>query len=164
MREVTLFTGNHCILNFYILWSVYCSRTPSISDLLNTEMKLTDVRVRLHLRNVRTVGRVEFIGQSNNSWACYYSRWMLDTSPTRHFAYWTLRHSVDSSPTQCEHKKMKMCDIHCVPKTRAQQLLRWATLATIDMGLKGGGMLCPFPGALGTRLIQCGLRRGLIRY
>ena len=27
------------------------------------------------------------------------------------------------------------------------------------MGLKGGGVLCPFRGALGTRLIQCGLRR-----
>jgi len=33
--------------------------------------------------------------------------------------------------------------------------------ATTDMGLKEG-VLCPFRGALGTRLIQCGLRRGLL--
>jgi len=31
-----------------------------------------------------------------------------------------------------------------------------AVVATIDMGLKQG-VLCPFRGALGTRLIQCGL-------
>jgi len=32
-------------------------------------------------------------------------------------------------------------------------------------GLKrGGGVLCPFRGALGTRLIQCGLHRGLLPY
>jgi len=47
---------------------------------------------------------------------------------------------------------------------RAQQQLRWATVATIDMGLKEGVVLCPFRGALGTRLIQCGLRGGLLRY
>jgi len=41
---------------------------------------------------------------------------LLDISPTGHFAY-----SLDSSPTKCEHKRMKMCDIHCVPNTRAQQ-------------------------------------------
>jgi len=29
---------------------------------------------------------------------------------------------------------------------------------------RGGGVLCPFRGALGTRLIQCGLRRGLLPY
>jgi len=40
---------------------------------------------------------------------------LQDISPTRHFAYY-----VDSSPTQCEHKRMKMCDIHCVPKTIAE--------------------------------------------
>jgi len=28
-------------------------------------------------------------------------------------------------------------------------------------GPKGGGVLCPFRGALGTSLIQCGLRWGL---
>jgi len=48
--------------------------------------------------------------------------------------------------------------------TRAQQLLRWATMATIDMGLKETGVLCPFRGALGTCLIQCGLRRCLLPY
>ena len=42
-------------------------------------------------------------------------------------------------------------------------------MATIDMGLKeGGGAVplsrCPVRGVLGTRLIQCGLRRGLIPY
>jgi len=36
-------------------------------------------------------------------------------------------------------------------------------VATIDMGLKEG-VLCPFRGALGTRLIQCGMRRGLLPY
>jgi len=36
-------------------------------------------------------------------------------------------------------------------------------VATIDMGLKEG-VLCPFRGALGTRLMQCGLRRGLLPY
>jgi len=40
---------------------------------------------------------------------------------------------------------------------------RWATVATIDMGLKEG-VLCPFRGVLGTSLIQCGLRRGLLTY
>jgi len=29
---------------------------------------------------------------------------------------------------------------------------------------RGGGVLCPFRGALGTRLIRCGLRRGLLPY
>jgi len=29
---------------------------------------------------------------------------------------------------------------------------------------KAGGVLCPFRGALGTRLIQCGLRGGLHPY
>ena len=37
-------------------------------------------------------------------------------------------------------------------------------MAIIDMGLKWGGVLCPFRGALGTRLIQCGLRQGLRPY
>jgi len=37
-------------------------------------------------------------------------------------------------------------------------------VATIDMGLKEGGGAVPLCGALGTRLIQCGLRRGLIPY
>jgi len=35
---------------------------------------------------------------------------------------------------------------------------------TIDMGLKEGVVLCPFREALGTCLIQCGLRRSLIPY
>ena len=37
-------------------------------------------------------------------------------------------------------------------------------MATIDIDLKEGVVLCPFRGALGSRLIQCGLRRGLILY
>jgi len=39
-------------------------------------------------------------------------------------------------------------------------------VAIIDrpMGLKEGGVLCPFRVALGSRLIQCGLRRGLLPY
>jgi len=32
------------------------------------------------------------------------------------------------------------------------------------MGLKEGVVLCHFRGVLGTRLIQCGLRRGLLPY
>jgi len=32
------------------------------------------------------------------------------------------------------------------------------------MGLKDGGVLCAFRGALGTRLIQCGLRGDLLPY
>jgi len=32
------------------------------------------------------------------------------------------------------------------------------------MGIKEGVVLCPFRGALRTRLIQCGLRRGLLPY
>jgi len=43
---------------------------------------------------------------------------LLDISPTGHFAY-----SVDSSPTQREHKRMKMCDIHCVPKKTSRCLV-----------------------------------------
>jgi len=42
----------------------------------------------------------------------------------------------------------------------------WETVATIDMDLKEGerGVVRPFRGALGTRLIQCGLRRCLLPY
>ena len=94
-----------------------------------------------------------------------WSRRMLDTSPTRHFAYWTLRllrgqfaHSMWTQENE------NVWHTLCYKKTRAQQLLRWATLATIDMGLKGRGVLCPFPGALRTRLIQCGLHGGLLPY
>jgi len=44
--------------------------------------------------------------------------------------------------------------------------------AVADMGDRGqnrhgpkrGGVLCPFRGALGIRLIQCGLREGLLPY
>jgi len=40
--------------------------------------------------------------------------------------------------------------------TKAQHFLRWATVATIVMGRKKlGGLLCPFRGELGPRLIQC---------
>jgi len=46
--------------------------------------------------------------------------------------------------------------------TRAQQSLRWATVATIDMGRKEWGLLCPFCRQLGPRLIQCGLGRCLL--
>jgi len=41
---------------------------------------------------------------------------------------------------------------------------RWATVATIDKGRKEGGLLCPFRGELGRRLIQCFLSRGLLPY
>ena len=41
-------------------------------------------------------------------------------------------------------------------------LYKSSVVATIDMGLKEGVVLCPFCGALGTRLIQCGLRGGLL--
>jgi len=34
-------------------------------------------------------------------------------------------------------------------------------MATIDMGRKEGGLLCPFRGQLGSHLTQCGLGRGL---
>jgi len=53
---------------------------------------------------------------------------------------------------------------HPVSKTRAQQKLRWASVDTIDMGRKDGGLLCPFRAELGPRLIQCGLGRGLLPY
>jgi len=57
----------------------------------------------------------------------YWTVRLLDTSPTGQFAYWTVRlldnsptgqfaYSVDSSPTHCEHKRIRMCDIHCLPK------------------------------------------------
>ena len=42
-------------------------------------------------------------------------------------------------------------------------LVRWATVATIDMGRKEGGCGAPFT-ELGPRLVQCGLRRGLLPY
>jgi len=47
--------------------------------------------------------------------------------------------------------------------TRPQQWLRWATVATIDMG-RNEGLLCPFRGELGPRLIQCDLGRDLLQY
>ena len=37
-------------------------------------------------------------------------------------------------------------------------------MATIHMGRKYGGLLCPFRGELGSGLIQCGLGRGLLPY
>ena len=43
--------------------------------------------------------------------------------------------------------------------TIAQQQLKLATVATIDMGRKDGGLLCPFRAELSHRLIQCGLGR-----
>jgi len=47
----------------------------------------------------------------------------------------------------------------------AQQQLRWATVATIDMGRKEGGGCCPpFAGELDPHLTQCGLGRGLLQY
>ena len=47
--------------------------------------------------------------------------------------------------------------------TRAQQYLRWATVATIDMDEKRGGAAVPLSqGKLGPRLTQCGLGRGLL--
>jgi len=47
--------------------------------------------------------------------------------------------------------------------TRAQQLLRWATVCPKVMGQKWG-LLCPFLGELGPHLAQCGLGRGLPPY
>ena len=58
----------------------------------------------------------------------------MDTSPNGHFAYWTVRlrhvlptghfaYSVDSSPTQREHKRVTMCDIHCVPKNQTTKTI-----------------------------------------
>jgi len=48
--------------------------------------------------------------------------------------------------------------------TRAQQLLRRATVAE-QSGLKRKGLLCPFPwGELGPHLTQCGVDRGLPPY
>ena len=48
--------------------------------------------------------------------------------------------------------------------TRAQQKLRWATVATIDMGHKMGVAVPLSRGELGPRLKQCGLGRGLLPY
>jgi len=45
--------------------------------------------------------------------------------------------------------------------TRAQQQLRWATVATIGMS-REVGVLCPFLGELGPHVTQCGLGRGLL--
>jgi len=48
--------------------------------------------------------------------------------------------------------------------TSAQQQLRWATVATLDMGRKEGGILCLFRGELDPCLTQCGLSRTLLPY
>ena len=37
-------------------------------------------------------------------------------------------------------------------------------MATIDMGRKDGGLLCPFRAEMGPRLKHCGLGRGLLPY
>jgi len=42
--------------------------------------------------------------------------------------------------------------------------MRWATVATIDMGRKEGGCCALFAGELGPRLTQCGLGQGLLPY
>ena len=47
--------------------------------------------------------------------------------------------------------------------TKAQQQLRWATVATIDIGRKEGAAV-PLSRELGLRLVQCGLSRGLLQY
>jgi len=44
----------------------------------------------------------------------------------------------------------------------AELLLRWATVATIDIGGREWRLLCSFRRELGPRLIQCGLGRGLL--
>ena len=68
------------------------------------------------------------------------------------------------SPTMTTDETYNQCHSHVT--TRAQQELRWATMATIDMGLKGGSVLCPFRGALGTRLIHSlwSARRSILPY
>ena len=51
--------------------------------------------------------------------------------------------------------------------TRAQQQLKCATAATIDMGRKDDGAAVPLSKGAGTpfgRLIQCGVGRGLLPY
>ena len=53
------------------------------------------------------------------------------------------------------------CKVHYI--TRAQQQLRWATVATIDMGRKEGDC-CALSRELGPRLVQCGLGRRLLPY
>jgi len=49
-------------------------------------------------------------------------------------------------------------------KTRAQQYLRWATVATVDMGRKEAGAMPLLRWELGPCLTQCGLGRGLLPY
>ena len=62
---------------------------------------------------------------------------------------------------------------HRVINTPQQRGLHNKSSAVAEMGdrghnrhgpKRGGGVLCPFRGALGTRLIQCGLRGGLLPY
>ena len=43
-------------------------------------------------------------------------------------------------------------------------IAKMVDLATTDMGLEEGIGAVPLRGALGTRLIQCGLRRCLLPY
>ena len=47
--------------------------------------------------------------------------------------------------------------------TRAQQLLRWATVPE-QSGPKSGGLLCLFPWGMGPHLTQCRLGRCLLAY
>ena len=72
-------------------------------------------------------------------------------TPTRYMgAHW--RHLANTiEPSICGGNAV-LCRITLTTLTRAQQKLRWATVATIDMGLKEA-VLCPFRGALETRLI-----------
>ena len=92
------------------------------------------------------------------SMECWTLR-LQDISPTGHITY-----SVDSSPTLCEHKRMKLCDIHCVPKNKSSTVAEMGDRGHNRHGPKRGRVLCPFRGALGTRLIQYGLCGGLLPY
>jgi len=59
-----------------------------------------------------------------------------------------------------------MFNVYCIDVTRTQRQLRWATVATIDMGRKeeGAAVLCPFRGELGPHLTQCGLGQDVLPY
>ena len=59
--------------------------------------------------------------------------------------------------------KIRDCGGHHFEQELMQQQLRWATVATIDMGRKEGAAV-PLWRELGPRLVQRGLRRGLLPY
>ena len=75
--------------------------------------------------------------------------------------------SLQSLPTS--RNVARRSDVHSVYNCH----LNYKSSAVAEMGdrghnrhrnKRGGGVLCPFRGALGIRLIQCGLRGGLLLY